>query len=70
MEVEETAREIIGNPTEHPAGYLVVIDTAPEQTEIEFAPPRTLRNSIIIEALAELVELAYRSSAIRMSQRS
>jgi len=36
-------------------GNLVVIDTAPEQLEIQLTPPFTLRNSIIIETLAKLV---------------
>ena len=53
--VEHPTREIIGNPRQHSAGNLVVIDTAPEQLEIQLTPPFTLCNRIVVETLAKLV---------------
>ena len=53
--VEHPPLEIIGNPTQYPSGNLIVIDTAPEQLEIQLTPPFTLCDSIIVETLAELV---------------
>lgn len=53
--IEHAALEIVGYPAQHPAGYLVVVDTAPEELEVELAPPLALRNSVVVEALAEFV---------------
>lgn len=55
--VKQSAREIIGNPTEHPAGDLVVIDSSPKQFEIQTAPPFALSDSVVVEAFAETVRI-------------
>ena len=63
--IEHPAREIVRNPTQYPAGDLVVVYPTPEQFEIQTTPPLTLCDGIVVEMPTKPISLLYRCFVLR-----